>query len=29
MLVAGVSIFSKPDPGAAARALRQAATGTR
>jgi len=29
MLVAGVSIFSKPDAGAAARALRQAATGTR
>lgn len=29
MLVAGVSIFSKPDAGAATRALRQAATGAR
>ena len=28
MLVAGVSIFGKPDPGAATRALRQAATGS-
>jgi len=29
MLVAGVSIFGKPDPGAATRALRQAAGGSR
>ena len=29
MLVAGVSIFGKPDPGAATRALRQAAVGSR